>query len=434
MNEISKKKFLLKASDESQYRILSRNNGISILKAEQNGNWTEIASTGRMHPCFYANIDSRDLIHIISQDLRGNIIYSKINNGNLISLRVLESTSANAFDRSFFMLFRSDGPVFFYTVRKQFETILVGQFISEKKALIPIPLSKVPDTINPYWITSLGQNTGLILFPRVSGLYTQICAAKIWLDTLKLTSDRIITEEDGNCESPKCIVLFDGSVHMLYSSRKKGKFHLKYQKGTVQGFDFAAAETIAVSKQTFTKYNLEYSNNKLNINWQEGGYIYFRDKTLYDASFSEIKTFKSYRLRTIEYYHSKFNSPNKPSPCYSTEQPLSLEGKIQYAFYREGENIPFNKKKEPQTKKASSTASQHPIFRALTDYLASREDISEARQNNIQRIGDIIIELSRLFYTSNQKNSRKEKDPFKRTFSLGKPKERHRYKLKVNKK
>lgn len=435
MNEKAIKKFLLRLSDGSQYRILSRNGGICILKAANNGSWSEIALINEMHPCFYADVDSRDCIHIISQDLYGCIVHSKMENRKIISYKILKSSVAAPFDRSFFMLQKNTSPVFFYTIRKQSETVLVSQSVSGKAAAAPIPLVKVPDTINPYWISQYGQNSGLILFPKVSGMYTQICAGKFSLDMPSIASERLITKEEANCESPKCIVLPDGRIHMLYSVRKNGRYYLKYQKGDALSLDFSAAETIAFSRQTFSKYNLEYSNDALNINWLENGYIYFKEKKTGSEDFSEIQTFKSYRLRSMEYYYCRHSSRNKPAIYSYTELPLSFEGKLQYAFFREettSSTKVINKKIEPKPANTPHPSSNSAIFRALTDYLSSREDFSASRQNDIQRIGDIAFQLSRLFAGISQISTKQEKkkEPVRNTFALRKIQGSHKYTLK----
>lgn len=437
MNEISRKKFLIKLSDESQFRILSRNSDICILKVSVNGGWSEIAQIKGMHPCFYADVDSRDCINIVSQDLKGSVIYSKIEKNKIISYKVLRSSISAAFDRSFFMLYRNDSPVFFYTVRKQADTTLVSQTFSGKTVPAPIPLVKVPDAVNPYWITQLDHNTGLILFPKVSGLYTQICAGKVRLDMPGIVSEKIVTKEEANCESPKCITLSDGSIHMLYSIRKNGRYYIKYQKGSIHSLDFTDSDTIAVSRQSFTKYNLEYSNSTLNINWLENGYIYFRNKKADEKVFSDIQAFKSYRLRSMEYYHFKCSRIYKSGKCASTELPLSLEAKVQYAFYREEINRPISQiKKKVEAKPENETlpSSINAIFRALTEYLSSRDGFSTDRQKDIQRIGDIAFQLSKLYADLNHGSVKQEKkaEPPINFFKLRKAQGSHKYTLRKN--
>ena len=139
MNEINSKKFLLRMSNGNYFKIKVQNNNIVITKNTSEGRWSAPFLLQNMHQCFYADLDNKDNLHIISQDLMGNIYYFKTENEKFINYKILQSATNTAYDRSFFMLQRSGLPVFFYCIQKEAGATIVYQTIS-KNAVILQPL------------------------------------------------------------------------------------------------------------------------------------------------------------------------------------------------------------------------------------------------------------------------------------------------------
>ena len=415
MNEINTRKFLLRMSNGNFIKIKAQNGNIVISKNTRGGKWSAPLLLQNMRPCFYADLDSKDNLHILSQDLMGNVYYFKTVNDKFIKYKILQSATDTAYDRNFFMLLCSDIPIFFYSIHKQDETTIVYQTISKNGAGTPTPISLVPATQNPFWITYLDSKTAIILYPKVSGLYIQICAIKLRLDSLHLSSNVIITREEANCESPKCIVVHDKSINILYSVRKNGRSYLKYQSGKVSSFEFDVSEIIATSSTPFRRYNLEYSDEKININWSENGYIYFREKHLSEQEFTKTKPLKLFRASFIEYYFYKSNTQHEKSRFFSTEQPMSLEGNIRHAFYKE---YPSTVKKSEDTEKKKDDRKINPVTqndsftKAISGFLSSQAGSDLSKQNSAKKVGDLISLLSQVLSKTDgdaSVNSKKKK-------------------------
>lgn len=425
MNE-NPRKFLFRMSNGSYVKIKAEKDGIAITKSYKDERWSSPFILEDLHPSFYAEIDSQDNVHILAQDFKGNVYYYRSNKSVFSKYHVLKSSERSAFDRNFFMLLSRDEPIFFYTVHNNNGSVLIYQTFVKERAGTPVPVSMVPATSCPFWITSLKSRTALILCPRLSGMYVQIHAAKLKLDTLTLSSFAKITKEEGDCESPRCITLPDGTIHMLYTTRKNGKSYIKYEiiKGT--HLESVGSEIITSSGYPFRRYNIEYSGDKIYINWTEDRYIYYREKHLSEPEFSKARLFKAPRMNHIEYFFYNSNIRQENGNIYSTEQPVSIEEKVLHAFYREGN---FETKKSDSAtvtnEKNNTLVNNEALINAIASLFLSKAEINKSRKNDAEKVVDFISHLSKAFATAEKEQAVKSE---KKCYRLSKLEGLHRYK------
>jgi len=395
------RKFLFKTSNGCYVRIKAQKEGIAISKLYKDERWSSPFILEDLHPSFYAEIDSLDNIHILAQDYNGNVYYYKSDKNIFSKQPVLRSSDRSAFERNFFMLLNRELPIFFYTVHKDNGSLLVYQTFGNNRAGTPVPVSMVPDTSCPFWISRAKSKTALILCPQVAGMYIQIYAAKLRIDSMAISSFTRVTKEDTDCESPRCIVLPDGTIHMLYSTRQNGKSYLKYEKIKESSLEFSDSEIIASSSYPFRRYNLEYSGNKLYVNWTEDGYVNYREKNLSENEFSKAKLLKAPRMNRVEYFFYNSNTRQENGNIFSTEQPMSIEDKVLHAFYREE---PFVSSKfassSPKEDKKVSLFQNDALLSTIASILLSQADISKSRKNDVEKAVDFISQLSKAFANS----------------------------------
>jgi hypothetical protein len=420
------RKFLFRTSNGSYIKIKAEKDGIVITKSYKDDRWSSPFLLENMHPSFFAEMDSLDNVHILAQDFKGNIYYYKSDKSVFSKYPLLKSSERSAFDRNFFMLLNREEPIFFYTIHRDNGSVLVYQSFVKNKAGTPMPVSMVPATHCPFWISSPKSRTALILCPRVSGMYVQIHAAKLRLDTMAFSSFVRLTNEEADCESPRCITLPDGAIHMLYSTRKNGKSYIKYGKIKESTLESGGSEIIASSSYPFRRYNIEYSSDKIYINWTEDRYVYFKEKHLSEPEFSKARLFKAPRMNHIEYFFYNSNTRQEKGNIYSTEQPLSIDEKVLHAFYREGS---FEAKKADSKAIKEDTNgtlfNNDAIISAIASIFLSKAELNKSRMKEAEKVVDFISQLSKAFADEEKK---KAEGPEKKSYKLGKTEGYHRYK------
>lgn len=329
------RQFLFKLSSGKLVNFYHNNNKILYRSKTGDRNWTNPAVLAdNSYSSFYVLLDRDDSLHIISQDLVGNVNYHKFQDNKATRIPLLKSTSTNVYERHMSIILNNTIPIFVYTIQNNNGTSLVYQYFKNRQPVKPLVIDLVPENKIPYTITSL--DNPYIIYPVLSGNYVQIGYRHI-LENYRLGELKIISNAAGNCEAPKCIDLPDKSLHIIYNYKTTTGTQIIYQNKQRGENSFSRAKQIYSTNQTFTHSSLLYSNDTLYIYWLRNGQIYYVFSNDGGNNFSSIRHASVSGVPRL--YRASYSS-NIDIEARCDDEPMYIGNSINHVFYVETQRKP----------------------------------------------------------------------------------------------
>ncbi len=151
-----KQQFLLKSSTDDVFNFfVDSSNNLCYSSLNKKLVWSKpIVIKKQIHPCFYADIDSKDKIHIIFQNLDGDIFYTFINSRSIKTMQILKSKTSSSYNKYLRLIPSKDSVHFFYILHHKNSMILSHQILKHTTLSNPQIIASSSKNIYPYSVVS----------------------------------------------------------------------------------------------------------------------------------------------------------------------------------------------------------------------------------------------------------------------------------------
>ena len=224
---------------------------------------------------FYAEIDQDDVYHILFQDIKGNINYSRLDGQSTKTISVLNSRTPSAYDKQLYLAPLSGSLYFFYVLQHDNSFMLAYQILDDLRMSTPKVVDYVSGSSQPCSIVyDRGQNI-YAFYQSYDGKYLQIgykklnAAQKHWSDFIP------VTKYAGNCEYPHALVDSSGVIHLCYQRRTPRLFEMVYQQKAPDRNLWSAETVIHSSVHSFENASILQVQDNIIVYWVRENIVYY---------------------------------------------------------------------------------------------------------------------------------------------------------------
>lgn len=305
------------------YSILTRRN-----------TWTEPVTLQRnIFPSFFADIDYDDNFHILYQDKAGNIFYSRISDGNIINVPVLNSKQPSPYDKHFYLIPSKSVIHLFFTIHYNDACILSHQTVTGSTASRPRVIDYILRNELPYTVIYDRPGNFYALYQSSDGKYLQTgykkytSAQNFWGEFIP------VTKFNGDTEFPRAIIDNKDIIHLCYQRRGERQYEMVYQQKVPDKNLWTGEIVIHSSASPFTDSSIVWTNDTLYIFWVRSDVVYFSSSNDKGSTWTKPSKLNFSAGRQLLCMCYKSNSPNEGDKFIAREIPGNFINGFKLAFY-----------------------------------------------------------------------------------------------------
>ena len=407
MYSLENKQYILKQSNERIYNLYYDNRkGICYSILNKRNNWSESVSIQpKAHKLFYADIDSADNIHLLFQDLKGNIYISVLNNSSMKTIPILSSKSPNAYNKFLSLIPLKNTTHLFYVIKHNENNILTHHTLTNETVSTPKALDYVSVNNMPYSVLYDGKGTIYIFYQSSNGVLSYLGYKKYSIDQ-GTWSEFITITNHSDCEQPNALIDTKGIIHICYQRKSNNQYELIYQQ-KIPGKNICTPEIIIYrSVYPFENASICISNNNIVVFWVQDDIIYCSTSGNEGSTWAKPSKYAFNYSRQLFCMHYRSNNLLESSKFIANDVPGNYVNGFRLAFY------PYN---HVSTDNYLSSNDKNILFQNIQalkgnidDFQDYRSEINDKIQRNINSIQDLSKELTkvqvRLSYLDNEIN------------------------------
>jgi hypothetical protein len=232
MYDISKKHYIIKLSTGRIINIFYKEKaGILLSLLNKRNQWSEpVILMKGAHPNFSACVDSSDNIHLLCQDMHGNIVHMYSSDNDWDMEIIIKSKSPSSYDKFLQICFYEGKLIFLFVVEYMGRKILSYQIKDKNNITEPKVIDYVPSSGKPYHLV-LGLNNSLyIVYKFIGNKNNQIGYKSFIKESNRWGEFTPVTQFDGDSQLLSASADISGSLHILWQKNAFKKYELVYSK------------------------------------------------------------------------------------------------------------------------------------------------------------------------------------------------------------
>ena len=287
-----KKQFIFKLSNSETWNFfVDAKNNLCYCRLNKKRTWEKPSLIKKqVYPSFYADIDKKDTLHIIFQNLDGDIFYTFINAKTSKTIQILKGKNSTSYNKHLYLIPSSDSVHFFYILHYKNSIILSHQMFKNATISNPQILASSSKNVYPYSVFSDTLGNIYLYYNFFDGKFFQLGYKvyspfeALWTKFSQLTSL--------NCNVYLSDVIMDDNniTHVIYQEvNTSNSCRLHYIK-----IPSKAESSIAITPYTnisFSDVNLVYTKNSLIVFWIKNNVVHYTKSSNNGISWSEIDKF-----------------------------------------------------------------------------------------------------------------------------------------------
>ena len=208
------------ADDTFNFFVDSKNN-LCYSNLNKKGIWSRPSIIKKqIHPCFFADIDSNDKLHIISQNLNGDIFYTFINSKSIKTIQILKSKSSSSYNKHLYLIPSNDCVHFFYILHHKNSMILSHQILKNSTLSNPQIIASSSKNIYPYSVLSSDIGNIYLYYNFFDGKFFQL-GYKIYSPFEAMwTKFSQITNSNSDVFLIDSLIDSSNTTHIIYKEKK----------------------------------------------------------------------------------------------------------------------------------------------------------------------------------------------------------------------
>ncbi len=277
MYNYDKRQYIFKQSDGRTVNIFfDEKLGLCHCHLTSKGTWSEATSISRnSHPLFYADMDSEDCFHILSQSREGNIIYFFLKNLDIKTFTILTSRTSYTYNKHLFLVPLKNAVHLFYVLKHDSSLIFAHQLFTNNVAGYPKVIDYITGDPLPHCIVFDKWENIYAFYRSTDGKYLQL-GYKKYLSDRKIWGEFIpVTSLDSHCEYAKVICDTSNVIHMCCQSRPNKQYELVYKQKTPDKNIWSRESVLCTSPHSFDNLSILQVHEKLIIYWVHNDIIYY---------------------------------------------------------------------------------------------------------------------------------------------------------------
>ncbi|HHV60997.1 MAG TPA: hypothetical protein GXX49_12040 [Clostridiaceae bacterium] len=284
---------------------------------------------------YYAELDGKNQIHIVYQDLNGNINYLLHNGNTYTATSVLRSKMPSPYRKSISCIPGENGVNILFTVKHKDSLLLAHQFASLSNPGTPKTIDYVIDGEMPYSFTCSKNGEINVFYQVYDGKFLQLGTKKLNPSTGQWGEFTPITRYNGNCEYPKPLTDNSGTVHVCYQRQQDGQYEFVHQKKEPDKNIWSHETVIQTSGHSFRRAAPVILENNIIAFWIRGNAIHFSYSPIDSDSWSRPQKYSMDGNREIECAKYTTNMIYEQNKIISTEIPVVFSRGYKIAFWEE---------------------------------------------------------------------------------------------------
>jgi hypothetical protein len=312
--------------------------GLCYCNLTKRNTWTEAISLQKnILPFFCVDIDFEDYFHILFQDSKGNIFYTKLED-NINTIPVLNSKFPSTQNKHLFLLPFKNNIQLFYILPHNNSFILAQQTIHDNKVSSPVVVDYIIYNNRPFSVISDKSGNIYAFYHASDGKNTQIGFKKLTANSRKWSDFFQISRFEGNCEFTSTIIDSKDIIHACYQRFNAKQYELIYQQKISDRAIWTTEVIIHTSSQAFDNSFIVNLSNSIIIYWVREGVIYYCSSTDSGNNWSKPARYNFPSVKQLLCIYYKTNSPYEADRISGEVLPGSFINGLKLAFYQDNSN------------------------------------------------------------------------------------------------
>lgn len=227
------KQFLFKWSNGDTFNFfVDSSNNLCYSNLNKKNTWSKpITIKKEIHPCFYADIDSKDKIHIIFQTLNGDIFYTFINSKSTKTMQILKSKTSSSYNKYLHLIPLKDSVHFFYILHHKNSMILSHQILKNSTLSNPQIIASSSKNIYPYSVFASDIGNIYLYYNFFDGKFFQLGYKTYSPFEAMWTKFSQITNSNSDVLLINALIDSFNTTHILYKEKcQKNTYNFYYAK------------------------------------------------------------------------------------------------------------------------------------------------------------------------------------------------------------
>ncbi len=310
--------------------------GICYSTLTKRNTWTEpIPIERKAYQYFYTDMDDNECFHLIYQDLHGNIFYSKLDNGLITTLPILNSKSPSLYNKHLYLIPVQNNIHFLYILLYNNNILLTHQILVNGSVGSPKVIDYVYKNNLPY-STVLDKSGDIYAFYQSANSTPMQFGYRIFSSTKNLWSDFLsITSPGTNCDFPSIIVDNSNVMHICFQKQSIGQYELVYKQKMPEKILWSDETVIHSSIYPFENSSIISIDDKIFIYWVRNDIIYYSFSKNKGISWSKPSRYNFPVGRNLLCLSYKTNIPYELNRIALKDIPGSFINGVRLAFYQD---------------------------------------------------------------------------------------------------
>lgn len=315
--------FLFKLSNNDTWNFFvdnDKNLCYSSLNKKKHWNKPSIIKNS-IFPSFHADMDNKDFIHIIFQNLQGDIFYTLVNSKSIKTVQILKTKIPSAYNKHLHLIPLKDSVHFFYILHYKNSLILSHQILKNGSLTNPQIIASSAKNLHPYsaFVDSFGNISLYYCF--FDGKFFQL-GYKIYSPFESMwTKFSQVTNSNSDICLLDALMDCNNTTHILYKEKSLNNYY--YANSNPSTFKCPPLNTSSA--------NLVIFKNTIFIFWMEKNIIKFIKSQNNGISWTD---YLEYHM-SGEIFSVKFKSNNTKDLIFSNNIPATFFNGYTLASFNE---------------------------------------------------------------------------------------------------
>lgn len=317
--------------------------GICYSTLSRKNSWNNPVSLYKnAHTAFYADIDQDDRFHLLFQDLKGNIIYGKLDSENFVTIPVLNSKVPAVYDKHFHIIPLKNNVFLFYVLQHESSPFIACQIIADGKAENPKVIDYVTNSSQPCAVIKDKSSNFYAFYQSSDGKFLQLGYKKYSFELKRWSDFTPVTKYAGNCEFPKVICDNRDIIHMCYQRQNQRQYELVYQQKVPDKNLWSNEVIVHTSAHSFDNLSVLSVNDNIIVYWVREDTIFYNTGTQAGSSWSKPSRYSFPVGRQLVCLHYATNNIYEADKIAVHDIPGCFIGGLKMAFYQPQTDSPEN--------------------------------------------------------------------------------------------
>lgn len=354
------------------------NLGICYSKLSKRNIWSNPVSIYKYaYESFNAYMDEEDQVHILLQDLQGNLHYTRPEGISTKTVHILSSKNPIAYNKFLQVFSTKDTIHFLYILRQEKSPILAHQTYIPGKVSKPKVVDYVYDNVCPTACVSDLENNIYAFYQSSDGKHLQMGYKKYSSNNQRWSEFIPVTHYLGDCEFPRAVIDSRGVIHLCYQRRNALQFELVYTQKYPDKDLWTSEILIHTSTHSFEIASIVWLNNSVIVYWMRDHNIYCRIGYRSGNNWGKAYKYNFASRNNLLCCSYRTNFADEAENTAIANIPGNLSNGLKLAFYKYIPNV------------GDTMTVENVKDLILESFRLLREDNEELKEANMQLLDEI---------------------------------------------